>query len=106
MMRESRTQRVITTKVAKDAKFENAKQARPPDAPPKAAACGTRSQGMNRLSIVRVHAIAIPFHTRPACAQADPSSGLVLVGFVLLPFVLFVPFVVPSLRALGRERRD
>jgi len=104
---------VIATKGTKDTKVKSTKPAstRPLDAPPKAAACGTGSQGMNRRSIIRVHAVAIPFHTRPASAQADPSSGhgfvnFVLLNFVLLNFVLFVPFVAPDLRALDRERRE
>ena len=61
---------------------------------------------MNRRAMVRVHAVAIPFHARPACVQAGPSRGLFApFGFVLLDFVLFVPFVAPNLRALDRERR-
>jgi len=97
---------VIATKGTKDTKVKSTKTMRPLDAPPEAAACGTRSQGMNRRSIVRVHAVAIPFHTRPACAQADPSSGHGFVNFVHLNFVLFVPFVAPDLRALDWERRE
>ncbi len=74
---------VIATKDTKDTKVKSTKTMRPLDAPPKAGACGTRA----------------------ACAQADPSSGL-FVRFVLLNFVLFVPFVAPDLRALDRERRE
>jgi hypothetical protein len=70
---------VGATKSTKDTKLKNTKTMRPLDAPPKAGACGTR----------------------PACAQADPSSGH---GFV--NFVLFVPFVAPDLRALDQERRE
>jgi hypothetical protein len=50
-----------------------------------------------------------PLDAPPACAQANPSSGRIFVGFALLNFVLFVLFVLfvaPDLRALDRERSE
>ena len=96
---------MVATKITKDTKSKNTKLMIPLDAPPKAAACGTRSQSMNRRPIVRVHAVAIPFHTRPACTQAGPSGGHPVIRFVPLNFVVFVSFVASNLRGLDRERR-
>jgi len=96
---------VGATKGTKDTKLKNTKTM-PLDAPPKAAACGMRAQRHEPGRSSLGSCLAIAFHTRPACVQAGPSSGHLFVRFVLFNFVVFVLFVAPDLRALGRERSE
>ena len=81
------------TKGTKDTKVKNTKTM-PLDAPPKAAACGMRAQRHE------------PGQSSLGSCLAIPSSGHLFVRFVLFNFVVFVLFVAPDLRALGRERSE